>query len=167
VNLSFKNTPLITVLEACFAAQPLAFQIDNKTVLVYKKNEVKPRSATLPQQREITGRVTSDKGEPLGGVTISVKGSTVATSTNEEGAYRIVLTPESTTLVFTIVGYEDREIETGTLSVINVALQASMSDLEEVVVVGYGTQRRADVTTAVASVSAENIQNRPVQNFGE
>src|SRR5690606_28216084 len=86
---------------------------------------------------------------------------------NEEGAYRIVLTPESTTLVFTIVGYEDREIETGTLSVINVALQASMSDLEEVVVVGYGTQRRADVTTAVASVSAENIQNRPVQNFGE
>lgn len=167
MDLNFKDTPLLTVLEACFASQPLAFQIDNNTVLVYKKNEIKPPVSTLKQQREITGRVTNDLGEPLAGVTISAGGGAMATSTSEDGTYRIAVTPESKTLIFTIVGYMDKEVETGNLSVINVVLQASVSDLDEVVVVGYGTQRRADVTTAVASVSAENIQNRPVQNFGE
>src|SRR5690606_34828269 len=74
---------------------------------------------------------------------------------------------EEKALVFTIIGYQDREVSIGSSSVINTMMTESVSDLDEVVVVGYGTQRRADITTAVASVSAENIQNRPVQNFGE
>src|SRR5690606_14935925 len=84
-----------------------------------------------------------------------------------EGNYRITLPSQEATLLFTIVGYDDQEIETNALSTIHVVLHASMSDLAEGVVVGYVTQGRADITTAVASVSAENIQNRPVQNFGE
>src|SRR5690606_21128173 len=100
--------------------------IDNNTVLVYKKNEIKPPVSTLKQQREITGRVTNDLGEPLAGVTISAGGGAMATSTSEDGTYRIAVTPESKTLIFTIVGYMDKEVETGNLSVINVVLQASV-----------------------------------------
>ncbi|MGK6350565.1 TonB-dependent receptor [Parapedobacter sp. DT-150] len=168
VDLNFQNTPLHTVLEACFAGQPLTFQIDSKTVLVRRKKEVQStRSFTAPQQREINGRITNEQGEPLEGVTISVKNTTTVTTTNADGNYRIILPNNGNTLVFTIVGYEDREVSIGTSSTINAVLREAVSDLDEVVVVGYGTQRRADVTTAVASVSAENIQNRPVQNFGE
>ncbi len=167
VNLNFRDAPLPTVLEACFAGQPLTFQIDNKTVLVRRKTEILPTQPLIPQQREITGRITNEQGQPLEGVTVSAKNTSAVTTTNSDGSFRISVSSDANALIFTIVGYEAREINIGSTSVINAVLHESVSDLDEVVVVGYGTQRRADVTTAVASVSTENIQNRPVQNFGE
>src|SRR5690606_7846777 len=119
------------------------------------------------QQREITGKITNRQGEPLEGVTVSVKNTSVVTTTNGGGIYQILLPPDSKILAFSIVGYDAQEINIGSSSMINVVLVESMSDLDEVVVVGYGTQRRSDVTTAVATLSAENIKNRPVANFGE
>ena len=171
--VTFKATkmPLIDFLDAILSQQSLKYTINEKTILVtpsMKKVFEKGTKVVTPvQQREIAGRITNEKGEPLEGVTVSAKNTSAITTTNADGNYRILVSPEEKALVFTIVGYEPREIPIGSSSTLNAALSESVSDLDEVVVVGYGTQRRADVTTAVASVSAENIQNRPVQNFGE
>jgi len=171
--VTFRATkmPLTDFLDAILEQQSLKYTINEKTILVSpsmkKVREEKTAVRASIQQREITGRITNGKGEPLEGVTVSAKNTSAITTTDANGNYRISLSPEEKALVFTIIGYEDREIPISSSSVINTMMTESVSDLDEVVVVGYGTQRRADVTTAVASVSAENIQNRPVQNFGE
>ncbi len=171
--VTFRATkmPLTDFLDVILEQQSLKYTINEKTILVSpsmkKAREDKTTVHAPIQQREITGRITNGKGEPLEGVTVSAKSTSAITTTDADGNYRISLPAEEKALVFTIIGYEDREVPVGSSSVISTTMTESVSDLDEVVVVGYGTQRRADVTTAVASVSAENIQNRPVQNFGE
>lgn len=171
VTIQATNMPLTDFLTTVLGRLSLNYTINEKTILVTKSpvNEpyIRKMPKTLSQQREITGKITNRQGEPLEGVTVSVKNTSVVTTTNGGGIYQILLPPDSKILAFSIVGYDAQEINIGSSSMINVVLVESMSDLEEVVVVGYGTQRRADLTTAVASLSAENIKNRPVQNFGE
>src|SRR5690606_25514508 len=137
------------LLTECFKYTTLQYRIPVNTLIA-------SRSA-VQQQQEITGRVTDAQGNPLPGVTVSVKGTTAATTTNEEGAYRIAVSQPDAALVFTIIGYETRELTVGTAAVVNTTLQEAVSDLDEVVVIGYGTQRRSEITGAISSVSGEEI----------
>ncbi|MFC3198278.1 SusC/RagA family TonB-linked outer membrane protein [Parapedobacter deserti] len=113
-----------------------------------------------PQQRMINGRVTDESGAALEGVTVAVKGSSLATSTDPDGRYQLTLPENAQVLVFSIVGYGQQEQSIGEQSVINMTLRESMSDLEEVVVVGYGTQRKSDVTGAVSTLEGRDIAER-------
>lgn len=168
VSLNFRNAELPTVLEACFAGQPLDYQIENTTVLVRRKQIKSIAEEPLEiQQCEITGRVTSENGEPLEGVTVTVKGTPVATTTNNEGNYRIVIPRDGTTLVFTSVGYATQESPIGSSATINITLKESIRDLDEVVVIGFGTQKKSDLTGSVASVKGEDIQDLPVKSLAE
>ncbi len=171
VTIQATNMPLTDFLTTVLGKLSLKYTINEKTILVTRSakkaiHQAKTSLISL-QQREITGRITNEQGQPLDGVTVTAKNTAVVTTTNSDGYYRIAVPDEGNVLVFTIIGYKAHEVTISSSSVINAVLSESVSDLDEVVVVGYGTQRRADVTTAVASVSAENIQNRPVQNFGE
>lgn len=113
-------------------------------------------------QSTITGVVTSlEDGEALPGVTIVVKGTTNGTVTSVDGSYTIAA-PEGGTLVFSYVGYTTQEVETNNRSVINVQLAEDVGTLDEVVVVGYGTQKKENLTGSVASVNAEALENRPL-----
>ena len=117
------------------------------------------------QDRTITGKVTSSEdGSALPGVSVGVKGSTKGTVTATDGSYKINAS-SSATLVFTFVGFKKTEVATGTKSVVNVSLVSEISDLEEVVVVGYGTQARRTLTGSQASVKGSDIANIPVQTF--
>ncbi|WP_346239205.1 TonB-dependent receptor [Niabella insulamsoli] len=107
-------------------------------------------------QSNVTGKVTNDKGEPLSGVSVTVAGSTTAVSTGDDGTYSINA-PANGTLSFTSVGYGDQNIQVNNQTVINVQMLQSISDLNEVIVVGFGNRKKGDVTSAVASVSAEDI----------
>lgn len=113
---------------------------------------------------DISGSVTNENGEPLAGVTVSEKGTVNAVVTNENGVYRISLKEESATLVFSSVGYESQEVAVQGRSSINIALKMSNKALDEVIVVGYGTQKRSDVTGAVASVPKQRLTQLPVTN---
>jgi len=118
-------------------------------------------SVTAQQNVSITGRVTGTDGNPVSEVTVAGKGTAVSTSTNASGAYSIAL-PDNGTLVFSFVGYRTQEVAVDNRSIINVVLEPGETELEEVVVVGYGTQKKANLTGAVASIGGERLENRSV-----
>ncbi|MBE8713832.1 SusC/RagA family TonB-linked outer membrane protein [Sphingobacterium hungaricum] len=118
-------------------------------------------------QNEITVRGTvknSATGEPINGATVTVKGATQATTTDNFGAFALDNVSATATLVFTSVGMETVEIPIQGRTTVNVELTASEDDIEEVVVVGYGTQKRATVTGAVATVKGDELQKSPSLN---
>lgn len=111
----------------------------------------------------VTGTVTDQNGDPLPGVTVSVRGATVGTTTDLNGKY-LLSVPEGSTLVFSFIGFETQNVVIGSRSVIDVVLSEDISNLEEVVVVGYGTQRKSDLTGSVSSVNTEDLNAFPTTN---
>jgi TonB-linked outer membrane protein, SusC/RagA family len=111
----------------------------------------------------IKGRVVSENGQPVPNVTIAVKGSSIATSTDAGGNYTLTA-PANATLVISSVGFGSREIAVSGRETIDISLNTVIADLDQVVVVGYGTQRRRDVTGAVASISEKALKEVPAPN---
>lgn len=120
-------------------------------------------SVLFAQNRQITGTVKDDTGEPLPGVGVSVKGSTVGTQTNVDGKFTLSV-PGSGTLVFKYIGFKTKEMPIGNQSTFNVVLEEEATMLNEVVAIGYGTVQKKDLTGAVASVNAETIAAAPVSS---
>lgn len=117
------------------------------------------------QNRSVTGKVTDvANGQPLSGVSITVKGSKTGTTTDGEGNFRLQLPTVARTLVASFLGYGTKEMAIGAGSMLNVALTRQESDLDEVVVVAYGTVKKGEYTGSSAQVSAKDIQNRPITN---
>lgn len=118
------------------------------------------------QGRVITGTVTStEDGLGVPGATVLVKGTTIGTATDIDGKYSINVPAGSNVLVFTFVGLTSQEVNIGNRSTINVALESDVTALSEVIVTGYGTQPKREVTGAVSSVKGDAIQNLPLQSF--
>jgi TonB-linked SusC/RagA family outer membrane protein len=124
-------------------------------------------SLTAFTQRTITGKVTDPDSKPLPNATVSVKGQDISSSTNAEGIYSINVPANSNTLVFTYVGYQQSEINIGADNVLNVTLQLLSTSMNEVVVIGYGTQKRRDVTGSISSVTASQIEKVPVTTLDQ
>src|SRR5690606_12657610 len=103
------------------------------------------------QQNVVTGRVANSNGEPLVGVSVTVKGSTVGTATDSQGNYSIEV-PGNGTLVFSYVGFATKEEPVNGRSSIDVVLDAGVSELDQVIVIGYGTQKKSDLTGSIARV---------------
>ncbi|WP_090608777.1 SusC/RagA family TonB-linked outer membrane protein [Parapedobacter koreensis] len=160
VSVTVNNVSVAAVLDQCFEGLPLRYVIKNNNIIISKHVLVPGKEKV--QNYEITGHVTDGQGQPLEGVTVTLKGTAVATTTNSEGNYQLTLPDNGGTLVFTIVGYEPKELSASTGRVINVSLKEQVSDLEEVVVVGYGTQRKQDLTGSVSSVGVEDIKDLAV-----
>ena len=113
--------------------------------------------------KTITGKVmTADNSEPLPGVSILIKGMQRGTTTNTEGEYTLSVPGDNTVLVFSFVGYKTQEVTVGNRTTLNLTLQPDDSALEELVVVGYGTQKKVNVIGSVSQITSENIENRPV-----
>lgn len=120
-------------------------------------------SIAMAQNRTITGKVTSNTDNlPIPGVTVSVKGSTQTVQTDATGNFSISVDANAKTLVFKYLGFTDQEEPIGTSDLINVALREKASDLNEVVVVGYGTQSRRDVIGSIAKLGVADIKDKPL-----
>jgi TonB-linked SusC/RagA family outer membrane protein len=119
------------------------------------------------QTKTITGTVTNEAGEALSGATVTGKGTTIASSTDASGNFRIVTSENTKTLIITYVGMDAREVDIVGQTNIRVSLSPTRSNLNEVVVVGYGTVRRKDLTGAVSSVSGKQIAATPVANAAQ
>ncbi|WP_394330475.1 SusC/RagA family TonB-linked outer membrane protein [Spirosoma radiotolerans] len=115
----------------------------------------------------ITGKVTDEKGDGLPGVSVVVKGSTQGATTDGEGSFRITVPDANATLVFSFVGYGRKEVVVGNRTSLNVALAPDDQTLNEVVVVGYGSQLKKEITGAVQTVSAAEIKDLPVSQIGQ
>ncbi|RDV13490.1 TonB-dependent receptor [Pontibacter diazotrophicus] len=122
-------------------------------------------AGALAQGITVQGRVTDDSGAALPGVTVLLKGTSTAAPTNAEGRYSIDVPTGEGTLVFSYIGFEPKEEPINNRTTIDVQLGADAQALEEVVVVGYGTQKRSDITGSVASVPKDRLSNLPVTDI--
>ena len=113
---------------------------------------------------QITGKVTSADGEPLPGVTVLVKGTTVGATTAPDGTYSLSVPEQPSTLVFSFIGYTSQEKAITGPGTVNISLSDDTQALQEVVVVGYGTQKKSQVTGAISSVSSKEISELPIAN---
>jgi TonB-linked SusC/RagA family outer membrane protein len=118
----------------------------------------------IAQNRQVTGKVSDVSGSGLPGVSVTVKGTTQGSITDATGNYSVSVSGSNTTLVFSYIGYVNQEIVVGSQSQVNVKLAEDVANLSEVVVVGYGTQKKSQMTGAISSVSQKEIAELPITN---
>jgi len=119
------------------------------------------------QGKTITGNVSDEKGNSLPGVTVVVKGTNVGITTDSNGKFSINIPKDSKTLLFSFIGMESKEVEIADQTFINVSLSESVTGLEEVIAIGYGTQKKGDVTSAITSVKSEEFLTGKMQDAAE
>jgi TonB-linked SusC/RagA family outer membrane protein len=119
------------------------------------------------QSRTISGKVTDAQGKPVPKATVSVKGTSSGTTSEEDGNFTLVLPEKARVLIISSVGMATQEIAIGDKSTFAISLRTDDRDLQEVVIVGYGMQRRRDLTGSVAQISGRNIKDVPVQSFDQ
>lgn len=122
-------------------------------------------SSLLAQNRVITGKVTDANGLGIPNVSVIIKGTNTGTTTTTDGSYSITVSPSAKVLIFSSVGMSPVEMNIGNKGIINASMQSSDKEMQEVVVVGYGTQKKKDVTVNVATVKGAAIADKPVQSF--
>ena len=122
-------------------------------------------TSVFAQKVTITGTVTEENGNPLPGTTVQVKGTTVGTTTGPDGKYSVELPGPNSTLVFSFIGYIAKEVPVLNQTTINISLDPEITGLQEVIVVGYGTQKKSDITGTVASLPKDRLENAPNLNI--
>jgi len=147
--------------------EQMRFKDEGDKIMYVRLNEVTTNFQTPVLAFEVSGTVYDASGNPLTGATVRVKGQTTGTLTNDEGRYELTIDDGNQTLIISYIGYITREIPVNSRNQIDVTLEEDVSSLEEVVVVGYGQQKKGSVTGAVASVGVEEITSLPVPSFAE
>ncbi|MCX6327846.1 MAG: TonB-dependent receptor [Bacteroidia bacterium] len=160
IDVKADNKNITGVLDEIFSKSPLTYKAYDNNLIV-----IVPRE--LLQQQKVTGTVTGKDGTPVPGVNVVVTGTTLGTITDIAGKYSIEIPQGSQSLTFTFIGMEPREITIGTLTQINVIMAELAIGLEEVVVVGYGTQKRSDITGSVVSLGSDILKERPQTNLAQ
>lgn len=124
-------------------------------------------SLSFAQGRKITGTITDEKQSPLSGATVAVKGTKVVTTTDASGRFSLTVPSNGKTLVVSFIGMQPQELAIGESPVVAVSLNPTSSTLSDVVVIGYGTRRRAEVTSSISSVSAKDLRDMPVAGIDQ
>jgi len=167
VSLSVKNGRLSEILDKLLTPLQITYELEGNRILLEKK--IPKESSAAPQSsavvdKTISGKIVDEKGEGLPGVSVVIKGTQRGSTTNVDGTYQLSAPDEGGILIFSFVGYTTEEREIGNQSIIDITLKVDTKSLEEVVVVGYGTMKRANVTSAIASVPMNEIKDMPVSN---
>ena len=194
VSINLNRATLKQVLDACFRNQSLTYTVDNTTILVNKKKTVpdvknnlyanigteenysSERTESNNKKAEpvyetkkdfskpVTGKIIDSKGQPVQGVTVTEKETQNIVASDGNGNYSINVAGDNATLVYSIVGYATQEVAVTGRTAINITLQVNATSLNDVVVVGYGTQRRGDVTGAISTINEKTLREVPVTN---
>lgn len=170
VSVEVRDVSLDEALTDVLKTQPLTYVITNRTVVIKKSpvKNVRALSSARSIQFVVSGTVKDDKGGALPGVSVQVKGTTSGSVTGADGKFRLNAPAGSGTLVFSYVGFNSKEVAINNQNIIDVILTEESSALNEVVVVGYGTQKKVNLTGAVSTVDfSKEIDNRPITNASQ
>ena len=161
-NISIKESQasLESILTKAFSGKGITWKVVNRTVVLTAEQQ--------PQEKGVvvTGRVVDSNGDPLPGAGVIISGTTKGTTTDADGRYSVYVAPGQS-LEFSFIGYATQVIPVGKRSVLNVALENDQNILDDVVVVGYGTQSRKTLSTAIAKVDGEKLMDAPVSTVGD
>lgn len=162
VTLQSNEENIATLLTSLFSDKNISYEISgNQVVLKREVQQAAPR-------RNIEGNIADAAGEPVIGATVMVKGdATKGTVTDYDGNYSLIDVPQDAVISISYVGYRPLELSAKSTQLANIVLQEDTEMLDEVVVVGYGVQRRRDVTTAIASLKSSDLQDKPVTSLAE
>jgi TonB-linked SusC/RagA family outer membrane protein len=155
-----KRQILIIVLLLMVSFLPTKGNIKTRPLLEHKNNL---SVSSYPSQQNLKGIVQDQKGDPLIGVSVIVKGTSQGTVTDLNGNYSIEVTP-GMTLIFSYIGFIPKEIKIGNQTSLNISLKENAKNLDELVVIGYGSVRKRDLTGAVSAVGADKLKDRPYGN---
>lgn len=173
--LRASDQPLADVLDKLLKPLSISYKVEGRQIILNRRvpetgfSEPLPEAKTSPtmQVADVSGTVTDENGAGLPGVSVVLKGTSRGSTTDVNGRYRLAVSADGSgaVLVFSFVGYQRQEVPIGGRSVVDVRMVVSDASLSEVVVVGYGTQNRRDVTSAITSVQGRDIQNVPVTSL--
>lgn len=156
IHLSFDDMPIQTVLDAITKQTKLYFSRENNTISVSTHKNTTSLSTGVAHSRKIAGIITDDRGEPIIGANIVMKGTTTGTITDLNGNFSLEVS-DNASLIISYIGYTDKTVSVGSSPVLNVSLSEDTQKLEEVIVVGYGTMKKSDLTGSVSSLDSESI----------
>lgn len=168
ISLRVRNASLSQVLKECFKGQPFTYNLVDKTVIIKYTGKEQDQIANpiLNPPTAISGKVTDDKNNALQGVSVLIKGSSFGTNTDKNGEFSISIPDNSSKiLVFSFVGMVTQEVNVSNRNNLNIQLKAAPSGLNEVTVIGYGTQKKINLTGSVVTLKAAQIENRGVANI--
>lgn len=163
ISGDFENKPISEVLNNALKNTGIKYEVVGRQIILSSTSV----SNLNQEPRTIKGKITDSSGGPLPGVTVVVKGKTIGTITDPDGNYTLNDVPGDATLVFSFVGMKSQEIPVAGQSSINVVMEEETVGLEEVVAVGYGVQKKSNVTGSIASVGSDDLKNRPTDNVGK
>ncbi|AHJ95483.1 TonB-dependent receptor [Hymenobacter swuensis] len=157
VTINAQDAPLLAVLDEVLAPLKIQYEVANKRVVLQAASRAGATTAAGRPDVPISGRVVDAKGDGIPGVTVIVKGTAIGTGTGPDGSFTLQA-PENSVLVFSFVGYTRQEVPvSGATTSLSVTLAEDKQALSEVVVIGYGTARKSDLTGSVASVSGAQL----------
>lgn len=166
LDVDFKQTDVTEVMEKCLKGQYLTFVIEHHTVVIRdREKSLLDKFIDNFNMIDVEGRITDEQGKPLSGATVRVKSGGKATITDAGGRYHLNKIDENAVLIVSYLGFKTHEEAVKGRSTINVWLLPAMADLDDVVVVGYGTTKRKDLVGSVATVSGEDIRKQSATNF--
>ncbi len=172
VNVIVKDKTVENILDQIFNGEKDAYKILDRQIAIYP-DEIKElpsiiKSETNAEQRkELSGTVKDSKGLTLPGVSVVVKGTTIGTITDNDGKFRLSVPADAKTIVFSFVGMKSQEIAISGKTLLNVEMQEELVGIEEVVAIGYGTQRKKDLSGSVVSVKTEDVKSIPAATMDQ
>ncbi|TKG97052.1 SusC/RagA family TonB-linked outer membrane protein [Puteibacter caeruleilacunae] len=162
ISIAKTNVTVQQVLNEVFKSTDLQYEIIDRNIVIKKKQG---ESGFVQQNNQsVSGVVTERLGDPLPGVSVVVKGTTIGVTTDIDGKYVLDLPANTNVIVFSFVGMKTQEVSVDGQAVINLIMEEDAIGLEEVVAVGYGVQKKVNLTGSVATVSADEINKRPITN---
>ncbi len=172
VSVSIQSESIEETLRQLLSGLPLSYKIFNQNIVIrrdhtasvktsFAESKAEPVSENEKVIHTVTGKVTDEQGEPLPGVSILVKGTQQGTTTNTDGSFSLDVPDQAAVLVFSFVGHVSREAAVGNRTHIEISLPEDQKALEEVMVIGYGTARKSDLTGSVVRADIEAFRESP------
>ncbi|WP_227472045.1 TonB-dependent receptor [Parabacteroides bouchesdurhonensis] len=168
VNVNVSEGSIESVLDNVFTGTNITYKIVNNHVVLTNRTLKEAEVTIVNQQgKRVIGQVLDPNGEPLIGVNVLVKGTTIGTTTDMDGNYVLDGVPANATLEFSYIGYNVQSVNTGNRTSINVTLSEDTQKLDEVVVVGYGSFKKSDLTGAISQVKGDEISALPLRSASD
>ena len=165
VSVEIKDAFVNEILDQVLAKTGLEYKIIDRYVVVKEKGTADPEITMQQQERKISGKVTEQSGASIPGASVVIKGTTTGVITNNNGNFSMSVPFDTKTLVFSFVGMKTLEIALGNQNTINVTMQQNVIGLDEIVAIGYGSQKRSSITGAISTMGGEDIVNMPVTSL--